>query len=119
MLIISHQVLPLVVVELSVLEHFDVASLHEQFAILDDEQRATDPAGVGVDPNLSVSDVPNHGDLRVDDVHLPSKLPQGEHQLLGIPVDAHLEKKIKTSCRGSENYTKWSPSITFQMLRIA
>ena len=84
--------MPLVVVELSVLEHLDVAALHEEFAVLDDEQRPTDPAGVGVDPDFSVSDVPDHGHLGVDDVHLSAQLPQGQHQLFGISVDADLEK---------------------------
>jgi len=89
----TYQILPLVVVELSVLKHFDVVLLHQQPTVLDDQQRATDSAGVGVNPDFSISDVSDHRDFGVDDVHLTSQLSKRQHQLLGIAMDADLKFK--------------------------
>jgi len=51
------------VVVLPLLEHLDVVGLQEQLLVLHDEQRAADTAGISVDPNLSFTDVTNHGHL--------------------------------------------------------
>ncbi len=72
----SHQVLPLVVVELTVLEHLNVVVLHEQPAVLHDEEWATDAAGICIYADLTVADVTDHGHLCIDDVHLTTELAQ-------------------------------------------
>lgn len=51
------------VVVLPLLEHLDVVGLQEQLLVLHDEQRAADTASISVDPNLSFTDVTNHGHL--------------------------------------------------------
>ena len=56
-----------------------MSCLHQELAVLHDQERATDPAGVRHDPDLSVPDVPDHGDLGVDDVHLTSKFPEKKY----------------------------------------
>ena len=85
--------MPLVVVELSILEHLDVIPFHQKSTILDDQQRPANSSGIGVNPDFSVTDVPNHGDLGVDDVHLASKLSKSQHQLLGITMNTDLSQK--------------------------
>merc|ERR1719370_87044 len=84
-----HEILPHEVVELSLLQHVNVPPFDQKLAILHNQQWATYPASISHDPDLSVSDVADHGDLRVDDVHLSPQLPQRRHQLLWISVDAH------------------------------
>ena len=73
-----HQILPLEVVELSLLQHLDVPRLHQQLAVLDDEQGAADAAGVRVDADLAVTNVADHRDFSVDDVHLTTQFSKIE-----------------------------------------
>ena len=52
-----------VVVVLSLLELVDVPPLQQQLLFLHDQQGPTDASGVRVDPDLSLSDVPDHRHL--------------------------------------------------------
>lgn len=52
-----------VVVVLSLFELIDVASLQQELLFLHNEQRATDPPGVRVNADLSLSDITDHRHL--------------------------------------------------------
>ena len=49
--------------------------LQQQLLVLYDQQWPTNAASVRVDAYFSLSDVPDHRDLRHNDVHLPAKSP--------------------------------------------
>ena len=52
-----------VVVVLALLQLVDVSPLQQEFLFLDDQQRSADASGVRVDPDLSLSDISDHGYL--------------------------------------------------------
>ena len=63
-----------------------MSGLHEELAVLHDEKRSADPASVRVDPDLSVPNVPDHGYLSVNNVHLSPQFSECCHKLFRIPV---------------------------------
>ena len=73
--------------------------LKEELLVLHNEQRSTDAPSVRVDPYLPLSDVPHHGHLRHDDVHLPAESSERAHQMLRLTVDANPTTIDKYLCR--------------------
>lgn len=74
---------------LPVFQHLDVVLLEQKLLILNDEQRTTDSSSIGVNPNLPLPDVPHHGHLRHNNVHLPTQSPERAHEVLWLTVDTH------------------------------
>ena len=91
--------MPLVVVELSILQHLNVITFHEEATVFDNQQRPANSPRIRINPDFSVTDVPNHGYLSVNDVHLSSKLSESQHQLLGIAMNTDLPQKIELNIR--------------------
>lgn len=89
---IPYQILPLIVVELSIFEHLNVISFHQKSTVLNDQQGPANTTGIRINPDFSVTDVPDHRDLCVDDVHLTSQLAKSQHQLLGIAMNTNLHQ---------------------------
>ena len=92
---LAYQILPLIIVELSIFEHLNVIAFHEETTIFDDKKRPANSTGIRVNPDLAIANVPDHGDLSVDDVHLTTQLAERQHELLGITMNADLLKQCE------------------------
>jgi hypothetical protein len=90
---LAYQILPLIIVELSIFEHFNVIAFHEEATIFDDKKWPTNSTGIRVDPDFTITDVSDHGDFSVDDVHLTTQLAKRQHELLGITMNTDLSKE--------------------------
>ena len=84
--------------------------LEQELLVLHDKQRPADATGVGVDANLPLPDVSDHGHFRHDDVHLAPQPPQSVHEVFWLLVDANPATIHKDLCRtrgGAEEEIKW------------